>query len=338
MSALRAISLLLPASLLACESGPVTAGSTTGAGPGTEALTEAHTSQGEELTTSSTGDAPPAPRLDIQETEPGCEKIDFLFVIDNSLSMGDEQQLLIDGFPGFIQEIQETIAAFDYHIMVVGTSSTPDAFDPCDAERGGGRVRSSDGEDCGLVEDFFWGERFIDNDAEHLDEVFACVADVGIEGDPDEASMWSMADALTKHAQTGACNEGFLRDDAILVVTIITDEEDDPMDGPPLGDTDLNSPGTPQTWRDGLVEVKGGDEEAVVVLALVGDTDLPEAECVPFDSTLGQGAEPAPRLRSFAESFTYGAWSPVCVDDYAPFFINAVSNIENSCAGFEPQG
>ncbi|MCA9682620.1 MAG: hypothetical protein KC457_10525, partial [Myxococcales bacterium] len=52
----------------------------------------------------------------------GCKAIDFLFVIDNSGSMGDNQQNLIGSFPGFIQKIQETIAEVDsYHIMVVDT-------------------------------------------------------------------------------------------------------------------------------------------------------------------------------------------------------------------------
>ena len=37
----------------------------------------------------------------------GCRKVDFLFVIDNSGSMSDEQQNLINSFPSFIQTIQD---------------------------------------------------------------------------------------------------------------------------------------------------------------------------------------------------------------------------------------
>ena len=53
-------------------------------------------------------------RLDVPAVEEmTCQKIDFLFVIDNSSSMEDEQQRLIDGFPGFMQGVQETIEAFE---------------------------------------------------------------------------------------------------------------------------------------------------------------------------------------------------------------------------------
>src|SRR5690242_21671906 len=37
----------------------------------------------------------------------GCAKADFLFVIDNSGSMADEQDNLIASFPGFIDTIQQ---------------------------------------------------------------------------------------------------------------------------------------------------------------------------------------------------------------------------------------
>ena len=50
----------------------------------------------------------------------GCDKVDFLFVIDNSGSMGDEQDNLIASFPQFIDTIQNTLdEAQDYHIMVL---------------------------------------------------------------------------------------------------------------------------------------------------------------------------------------------------------------------------
>jgi hypothetical protein len=79
----------------------------------------------------STGDL--LPKLDVGvdttggttgEPEKGCRKVDFLFIIDNSGSMGDEQQNLIASFPGFIQTIQaELELASDYHIMVIDTDA-----------------------------------------------------------------------------------------------------------------------------------------------------------------------------------------------------------------------
>ncbi|MEY2931849.1 MAG: hypothetical protein RL033_2598, partial [Pseudomonadota bacterium] len=61
--------------------------------------------------------APPA-----MEEERGCRKVDFLFVIDNSLSMLDEQSNLARSFPGFIQVVEQVLEARDFHIMVVSTS------------------------------------------------------------------------------------------------------------------------------------------------------------------------------------------------------------------------
>ena len=86
------------------------ASSSMGSGPGTDS----------DMTT--------GPKLDVggNETgtaeagEEGCKAVDFLFVIDNSISMGDEQNNLSNSFPEFIQTIQSQVVA-DYHVMVVDT-------------------------------------------------------------------------------------------------------------------------------------------------------------------------------------------------------------------------
>lgn len=282
---------------------------------------------------------PPAARLDAPAVgELGCRKIDFLFVIDDSDSMADEQLLLINGFPGFLQGIRETIEGFDYHVMVVGTGRQEMSFDPCENRIGTGRVRSSDGEDCGLLDDFLNGQRYIDDQHEDVDEIFECIADLGEDGNGDEKIVWSLADAITEHTADGQCNEGFLRDDALLVVTIISDEEDSPDDGPPLGDFDDNSPGDPPFWTSGVLEAKHGDDEAIVVLALLGDSDLEGGLCEPYEYPAGSGAEPAPRLRQFVESFPYGSWASVCQPEYTTFFNDAISDIDAACGGFQPPG
>jgi hypothetical protein len=279
-------------------------------------------------------------RLDVPQVEEelGCRKIDFLFVIDDSDSMADEQQQLIDGFPGFLESVRDTIEDFDYHVMVVGTGRQEMSFDPCENRFGTGHVRSSKGEDCGLLEDFLNGERFIDAEHEDVEAAFACIADVGVDGGGDEKTVWSLGDAITEHTGVGQCNEGFLRDDAILVITLITDEEDDPNDGPPRADNDGNSPGDPAYWREGMLEAKHGDDEAIVVLGLLGDSDVPGGLCSTFVWPEGEGAEPSPRLRELVESFPYGSWTSVCQPDYSTFFNAAVGDIDAACGGFSPPG
>lgn len=283
--------------------------------------------------------SPPAERFDVPEVEPmGCRKIDFLFVIDDSDSMEDEQQLLIDGFGGFLRGIQETIEGFDFHVMVVGTGAQQMSFDPCENRLGTGRVRSPDGQDCGLLDDYLNGQRFIDSDHEDVEGAFDCIADLGADGSGDEKIVWALADAITEHVAPGQCNEGFLREDALLVVTIISDEEDDPDDGPPTGDNDVNSPGDPAFWTDGILQAKYGDEEAIVMLALLGDSDIDGGLCEPYQHPEGDGAEPAPRLRALVESFPYGSWASVCQPEYASFFNQAIADIDTACGNFQPPG
>ncbi len=279
--------------------------------------------------------------------EDGCQKVDFLFVIDSSGSMQDEQDNLLASFPGFINAIEQTLMIDDFHVMVVDAGLVQGAG--CDGILGAGRVTSGQGQDCALV----GGNRFATQEQPDLAAAFTCMGSRGFMGPGDEQTMDSLLAAIGPQLGAGACNEGFLRDDAILVVTIITDEEDSPMDNsaaPPLdgscspADSDPNSAGDPASWGSAVVAAKDGNEDAVVVLSLIGDCDMAgtcpgialENPLDPLGSV--SGAEPAPRLRQFTETFGYGSVGPVCADDYAPFFESAVSVIESACDDFVPQG
>ena len=304
----------------------------------------------------STSDDPPADtgeKLDVNPAdgtgmgddgigEEGCKKVDFVFVIDSSASMQDEQDNLLTSFPGFITAIEETLMIDDFHMMVIDAGLIPGSG--CDGILGAGRVTSGNGVDCMLV----GGQRYATVEQPDLVETFTCIGSRGFAGPGDEQTMSSLLASVGPLVAPGQCNEGFLRDDAILVVTIISDEEDSPGDGaaaPPLdgscvpADSDFNSTGDPNGWKVGLVAAKGGNEDAIVVLSLVGDCDIggdcPGIELVGSGYT---GAEPAPRIREFTESFGYGSVGPVCAPDYAPFFEQAVSVIESACDEFVPQG
>lgn len=270
--------------------------------------------------------------------EDECQKIDFLFVIDNSGSMANEQQALVNSFPGFMNTIAGTVNAQDYQIMVVDTDelnanictdlcavfpnclgipcNTIPPPTACDMTLGAGIVKNNAGVECGFV----GSDRFLTDQEPDLGAAFECAALVGVMGQDNERPMESMVDAVTTEAQPGGCNAGFIRDDAILVVTFITDEEDDD-----------NSAGDPTTWKQALLDAKGGNEQSIVVLGLLGDGDVPGGTCGPL-------TEPTPILRSFAESFQFGAWGSVCSLDYSPFFTAAVSTIDGACEIFDPEG
>jgi hypothetical protein len=259
--------------------------------------------------------------------EPGCTKIDFLFVIDNSDSMDEEQDTLVTSFPGFIDVLLETSEAKDYHIMVVGTDGDTEEVDEpttevedCSEVRGAGRRVDENGDDCGID----GGSSFMSESQADLTGTFSCVARVGTDGSAFEETVDSMLDAIgTELNAPGRCNDGFLRKDAVLVVTVITDEEDDRSDF------------DPPDWRSRLLAAKGGDENALVVLGLVGDDNLDDG--LPGGPCPRGDADGAPRLQEFVGSFgEHGLLGSVCAPDYTTFFSSAVESIDGACRDFVP--
>ncbi len=272
----------------------------------------------------------------------GCEKVDFLFVIDNSGSMGDNQDSLIASFPGFIQSIQTTLdEAQDYHVLVADTDASwgglcellcpglgfcPEIPEyPCGAEvevcnqtLGSGVVHTMASDAPNIDCAFSTGARYMDSSEPDLTAAFQCAAKVGSDGDGSERPMGSMVGALSQDlAQPGSCNEGFIRDDAILVVTIITDEEDDDSNGVPAG------------WFANVIASKGGDANAIVMLGLINDNDAPQPVC-PVESQ-----DPA-KIRGFIDMFPNSIRGSVCENNYNGFFQQAVDLIDTTCDEFIP--
>jgi hypothetical protein len=317
----------------------------------------------------------------------GCDAVDFLFVIDNSGSMADEQQHLIDSVPGFVSSIQERLplGAGSFHIMV--TDVDPWVYEACedacvdsaqceamsmtgecdcgypcalrDLCGAGGQVGgdyvcgSAAPNDCDAVVgagithpvgrdasnmdcSFASGKRYITSLEPDLGSAFDCAARVGTNSSVGEKPMLSMVEALTGGGDVAACNEGFLRDDAVLVITIITDEDDN---GPNANDLEGDSPGSVPDWVDAVVAAKNGNGQAIVALALIGDNDQPNGICAPLDHTTYEGAEAAPRIRQFVENFgTRGKVASVCANDYTGFFMQTIDTIEQACEEFTPEG
>ena len=270
----------------------------------------------------------------------GCRAVDLLFVIDDSGSMRDEQANLIASFPGFIGAMRAQLDdALGYH---VGITTTDQYLGNADCQLDGALVVQTLGggasnATCGPYSS---GARYM-TEADDLEAKFSCAAQVGIDGNGDERPMQMMLSALSPTMLgEGGCNEGFLRDDALLVV-VITDEEDDHETEGCMGTVVTSpadgSPGGPQEWFDRLVEIKGGDERRIVVLSLVGPAG--DSACPVLRKCDGgiEGAEVGTRLIGFTERFSYGFVGPVC-EPYGPFFSEAISSIVNACEDFVPVG
>lgn len=272
------------------------------------------------------GGFPDAPRPD-----DGCDAVDFLFVIDNSGSMLFAQDNLVSSFPAFIGGIQSTLGgAESYHVGVVTTDEYSHNIPGCTA-MGGLVVRTGGNESsdstCGPYAENY---NFM-TEADDLDTAFACAAKVGIGGHTWERPMTAVRQAVgSTLAMPGACNEGFIRDDALLVIVVITDEADGP------GDAEGTSPmqtsqGTPQDWYDAVVAAKGGLEENAVALVL---TNYEGGSCPPATIDL-DGAN----LIEFAELFgDNGFVGGICEPDFGPIFDRAVAVVSSACANFVPPG
>ncbi|MFV8755757.1 hypothetical protein ACNOYE_34835 [Nannocystaceae bacterium ST9] len=208
-------------------------------------------------------DAPP---------DTGCKRVDFMFVVDNSPSMADEQEALKASWPAAVAELQVQLAeVLDYNIMGLDTDNrihncqsicmaVDDACAPI--------IPLMNGIDLCLESpaDDWWGDigcgvnfpvgqqasntgclydpfEYDPNDVNPIDrpsylsgtaaelsegsfvDDVQCIIDMGIDGDIVERPLQAMSYAA---GLTGwnECNTGFLRDDAALVIVLITDEDD----------------------------------------------------------------------------------------------------------------
>jgi hypothetical protein len=293
----------------------------------------------------------------------GCKKVDFLFVVDNSGSMQHYQQQLAASFPGFIATIREKVAGHDYHVMVVDSDAdgtwfceaekragdpacgdcpatcaettardecegyacgAVDALDPADSTFGCGVTRPHGGlasnRDCGIE----GGNRYMLEGQTDIDATFECVATVGISGHWWERPVSAAVEALDPALNAAdGCNAGFLRDDAILVVTIVSDDTQYEGDH---DDVEPGVNGTPQQWYDAIVAAKDGKASAIVMLGIFrGNNGNPISPPVKFHEFVGLFG-PQGRLHT-----TDGG-------TYSPFFIDAVDLIDLTCDEFEPEG
>jgi hypothetical protein len=152
-----------------------------------------------------------------------CEKIDVLFVIDNSGSMDQEQANLIANFPGFIQVLDAS--GLDYRVGVTTsgrdyewTMATPFGPIPQDQD-GGDNGTLLEPASCNLTHK--WIEKTDANPAAK----FSCVANVGVDGPSKEMPLGAIRDAFEDRILDGT-NVGFRRPDALLALVILTDEND----------------------------------------------------------------------------------------------------------------
>lgn len=157
------------------------------------------------------------------------DKLDLLFVIDNSGSMKDERSELTENFPRFIDILSNVKGGLpSLHIGVVtsdmGRSGAPTPLLGCSERGDDGRLKKSSAASDDFIKDLRGdapGQR-IRNYTGDLKTVFTGVA----QRPTDNGCGFEAHLAAMKRALDPSVNPNFLRPDALLAVVIIADEDD----------------------------------------------------------------------------------------------------------------
>lgn len=265
--------------------GPPTSSTTGSASSSTD---DSATSASAETTTSATGSAETSsssstgPSCGVE----GCTDLDILLVVDNSDSMSQWLVPLGNSLPDLFDLFEQQLSdVCSFHIGIANAEQMPQD-NSADCQFSGALVQRL--EACG-------GQK---GDLPYYSEADGSAADAfaalqctfiqqGFGGDDDERMLDAMLGSLDPaNSAAGACNEGFRRPEAELVLIFISDENDP----------------TPMDEQDTVAEVFASyvDPGLVAFISVVGDPENEEPQCqwVP-DEEEGTGAEVPSALNGF---------------------------------------
>jgi len=257
-----------------------------------------------------------------------CEKIDILFVIDNSGSMGEEQTNLVANFPAFIQVIDES--GLDYRVAV--TSTGVDYTYYMDTPLGPIESSVDGGDNGAMLQSCGMTRRWIEKTDADPAGTFACVANLGTSGPADEMPLAAMRMAFDDR-MLDATNAGWRRDDALLAIVMLTDENDCSYEqevtlgfAQSLCDAEME----PVSNYVGFLDTYTGDRGrwATAVIAGPGPSDC--------SSEFG-GADYAQRLDEFVQmTGTNAVFSSICEGDLTVGLADALELFSAACDEFPP--
>ncbi|MDX2022998.1 MAG: hypothetical protein SF187_22380 [Deltaproteobacteria bacterium] len=169
---------------------------------------------------------------ELPQTPLSPNKLDVLFMIDNSGSMREEQEVLRAAMPTFVTGLQTRFgAALDLHVGFitsdVGAGDTFISGNPACNRPGGDRGELQVLPNCGLENGKFvrYSQQGSDkNFTGELSQVVGCLAQMGTQGCGFEHQLQSIRLALDPVLTPN--NAGFVRADARLMLVMLTDEDD----------------------------------------------------------------------------------------------------------------
>jgi hypothetical protein len=221
--------------------------------------------------------------------------LDLLFVIDQSLSMKNEQDALAANFQLLMDQItSDEYGVPNVHIGVISTNlgvgpySSQAGLEPCGATGDGAILQNTPRPQDGEAEPSCTGPRdhYIvdvqDEDGQRvrnydgtLAETFSCIARLGTEGCGFEQQLEAMRRALDGSVPE---NAGFLREDARLAIVFVSDEDDCSVKNLEMFDLTTVALGRPTDFRcltHGLVCENGAPTDRGEYSGCVAAEDSP---------------------------------------------------------------
>jgi hypothetical protein len=245
-----------------------------------------------------------------------CRKVDVIFAIDNSGSMAEEIAALtgpvFDSFPAALLQVGNGID--DFHLAVIDACPTPAYYH-----------NTGTGGAC----NFSTGTNWMVSTSPTLTAEYQCVTALSQSGynntpdmcdttnDDDEQPARAASDSLTPELVSGI-NAGFLRDDALLLVVAITDEDEELFGGI-----------TTDEITQRIIDAKGTIDE-VIFLGIGGNSDCEG----PYGS-----ADPADNLRTITQTFVdadRGLFWDLCQGNLEAAFMQAIEIVDGVCNDVVP--
>jgi hypothetical protein len=239
-----------------------------------------------------------------------CREVDFLFVIDDSETMGVYQQKVRSNYDVFISGVRDAIDSIDtVHIGV----TTTERYWPNPVYCGdlGALVVATDPgggvQQCGPYRD---GHNYM-TPHDSLDVSLRCALEVGTAGSDHDTPLGAIVAAISPPlTDAGGCNEGFIGDGALLVLVIVSDSY------PSASGASLDV--DPYFASVTVVEQMGSYDDVVVVL-------IASTEDGPCLNPL------LPVLDDFAGTFPHSFVGPICTEDYSEIFDGAIEVVKGAC-------
>lgn len=241
--------------------------------------------------------------------ELGCDKMDIVFVIDNSPSMVDEQQSLAESFPRMIEVLDRFKGgSLDYRVAVTTTAFPLEVFG----------MQVSDAAQGAFVQPSGVDRPWLERHDQDLAGKFSTIATVGTDGSFQEQPLKAALASVRERVMDGK-NQGFRRGDSLLALVLLTDEDD-------------SSGAAPVLPIPGLAMLDPVDDYVQGFDRVTGDRSRWAVSVIAGDSMCGESAQNAQRLQQFVSQVgTNATFSSICQGDLSEALEDALNTFTFAC-------